>query len=52
MIDPPPLSSIAGMPYLHPNATPFTLIARVVSQIDSSVEWTEPSSASMTPALL
>ena len=52
MIEPPPDSIIAGIPYLQPCATPFTLIASVVSQIDSSVESTEPSSASITPALL
>ena len=52
MIEPPPASSIAGIPYLQPNATPLTLIARVVSQIASSVEWTLPSSGSITPALL
>ena len=52
MMDPPPVSSIAGIPYLQPNATPFTLTASVVSQIDSSVVSTEPSSGSITPALL
>ena len=52
MIEPPPESIIAGMPYLQPWATPFTLTARVVSQTDSSVAWIEPSSPSITPALL
>jgi hypothetical protein len=51
-IDPPPLSSIAEIPYLQPNATPFTLISSVRSQIVASVECTEPSSGSITPALL
>ena len=37
MIEPPPASSIAGIPYLQPNATPLTLIASVVSQIEASV---------------
>ena len=51
-IDPPPDAIIAGTPNLHPNATPFTLIASVVSQIETSVSVTEPSCASITPALL
>ena len=40
MMEPASDSSIAGMPNLHPNATPLTLTASVVSQIDSSVAWT------------
>ena len=52
MIEPPPPAIIAGTPYLHPNATPFTLIASVRSQTAASVESTEPSLPSMTPALL
>ena len=52
MIEPPPVSSIAGMPYLQPNATPFTFTASTRSQIASVVRCTEPSSAGMIPALL
>src|SRR6266516_2273787 len=52
MIEPPPPAIIAGTPYLHPNATPLTLIASVRSQTAASVEATEPSLPSITPALL
>src|SRR5207237_7667022 len=52
MIEPPPDSSIAGIPNLHPNATPFTLTSRTMSQTRFSVECTEPSSPGMMPALL
>ena len=52
MIDPPPEAIIAGTPYLHPNATPLTLMSSVVSQIDASVSVTEPSWLIITPALL
>ena len=51
-IEPPPVASIAGIPYLQPNATPFTFTASVRSQMASSVESTDPSSGSITPALL
>jgi hypothetical protein len=43
MIEPPPEAIIAGTPYLHPNATPLTLMPSVVSQIETSVSVTEPS---------
>src|SRR5215211_3742047 len=52
MIDPPPEAIIAGTPYLHPNATPLTLMSSVVSQTDASVSVTEPSWLIITPALL
>src|SRR5215211_4991213 len=52
MIDPPPDAIIAGTPYLHPNATPLTLMPSVVSQMDTSVSVTEPSWLIITPALL
>ena len=52
MIEPPPVASIAGIPYLQPNATPFTLTPSVMSQMRSSVASTLPSSGSITPALL
>ena len=52
MIEPPPVPSIAGIPYLQPNATPLTFTARTVSHTASVVRCTEPSSAGMIPALL
>src|SRR5262245_33302325 len=52
MIEPPPLASIAGIPYLQPNATPLTLTASVVSQIVSEVASTDPSSGAMQAAWL
>src|SRR5215216_818696 len=52
MMDPPPAAIMAGTPYLHPNATPLTLMSSVVSQIDASVSVTEPSWLIITPALL
>ena len=52
MIDPPPDSSIAGMPALHPSQTPLRLTSMTRSQVDSGVSVAPPSSAGKIPALL
>jgi len=52
MIEPPPESSIAGMPYLHPRNTPLRLMLMTRSQVASGVSVTEPSLAGKIPALL
>mmetsp|Transcript_16314 Transcript_16314/g.32509 ORF Transcript_16314/g.32509 Transcript_16314/m.32509 type:complete len:239 (+) Transcript_16314:228-944(+) len=52
MMLPPPARRRAGMPYLHPNHTPFTFTSMVRSQIASSVFMASSSSPCIRPALL
>src|SRR4051812_33730230 len=56
MTEPPPRSSIDGMPYLQPNITPRTLTAMVLSHTSTSMVMTSPSRPSTSrpraPALL
>ncbi len=52
MIEPPPDSSIAGMPARQPSHTPFRLISMTRSQVASGVSSVPPSSAGKMPALL
>ena len=52
MIAPPPVASIAGIPYLQPNATPLTFTASTASQIAPSASVIDASSSGMIPALL
>ena len=51
-IDPPPDSSIAGMPCLQPSQTPLRFTSMTRSQVDSGVSVAPPSSAGKMPALL
>ena len=52
MIEPPPASSMAGMPYLQPRNTPLRFTLMTCSQTSSEVSGGEPSASGKIPALL